>query len=160
MEFIILNPILSISASAGVLILILLIWIIRLEIKTRRLSRGQSGVSLEEAIMSFEKDLSENRNFRKELEVYLTEMEKRMKTAVRAVETIRFDAFKGTGSGGRQSFSTALINEDGDGVILSSLHSRDRVSVFAKPVLGCKSTYELTEEEKHVLTEAQKSCKV
>jgi hypothetical protein len=38
------------------------------------------------------------------------------------------------------------------GVALSSLYSRERMSVFAKPIKNHKSEYELTTEEKEVLS--------
>lgn len=78
-------------------------------------------------------------------------MNKKIARSAQSVETIRFNPFKGTGSGGNQSFATAILNENGDGVILSSLYSSDRVSIFAKPVAKLTSTHELTEEEAHAL---------
>ena len=40
-----------------------------------------------------------------------------------------------------------MLNEEGNGVVLSSLYSRERMSIFAKPIKNGKSEYELTEEE-------------
>jgi len=48
-----------------------------------------------------------------------------------------------------------MVNENGDGVVLSSLYSRERMSIFAKPVKNGKSEYELTTEEKEVLEKAK-----
>jgi hypothetical protein len=48
-----------------------------------------------------------------------------------------------------------MLNEEGDGVVLSSLYSRERMSVFAKPIKNKKSEYELTVEEKAVLDQAE-----
>ena len=48
-----------------------------------------------------------------------------------------------------------MVNEDGDGVVFSSLYSRERMSVFAKPIKNGKSEYELTSEEKNVLDKAK-----
>ena len=70
---------------------------------------------------------------------------------------IRYKAFEVNGSS--QSFSIALLNEKGNGVIISSLHSRDRVSTFAKPVIDYKSEHDLTEEEKSVIGDAKKEHK-
>jgi Protein of unknown function (DUF4446) len=75
-----------------------------------------------------------------------------VKDSVRKVKTVRFNPFAGTGVGGNQSFSTALLNEHGDGVIISALHSRERVAVFAKPISNYQSEYELTAEEKSLLS--------
>ena len=70
------------------------------------------------------------------------------------VKIMRFNPFKDVG--GNQSFAVAVINEDGDGVVLSSLYSRERMSVFAKPIIKGQSDIELSTEEKTVIEEAQK----
>ena len=56
-----------------------------------------------------------------------------------------------------QSFAVALLSENGDGAVLSSLYARDRMSVFAKPVKNFSSEFEMTEEEKEVLARARRS---
>ena len=48
-----------------------------------------------------------------------------------------------------------MLNEEGDGVVFSSLYSRERMSVFAKPIKNNKSEYELTSEEKEALKKAE-----
>jgi hypothetical protein len=45
---------------------------------------------------------------------------------------VRFDAFDDTGGG--QSFALALLDEDGDGLILTSLHSRQSTRLYVKGV--------------------------
>ena len=67
---------------------------------------------------------------------------------------MRFNPFKDVG--GNQSFAIAIVNEDGDGIVLSSLYSRERMSVFAKQIKKGISEVELTEEEKIIVVEAQK----
>ena len=80
------------------------------------------------------------------------------KESIRNVEMLRFNPFEEQGS--NQSFSASLINENGEGLILSSLYGRDRVSFFAKPVSLFKSSYELSVEEKTVLEKTkQKNAK-
>jgi hypothetical protein len=81
-------------------------------------------------------------------------VEKRLKKSVQAVHTVRFNPFKGTGEGGNQSFATAFLTEDGDGVIISSLYSREHVSVFGKPVKKLVSEHTLSDEEKEALDTA------
>jgi hypothetical protein len=141
----------------GVVILILLAWIIRLEIKLRRFLVGSGARNLEDSLKSLTSDMSDFSDFRKDLEEYLTQVEKRLRRSMQAVHTLRFNPFKGTGSGGNQSFATVIVNEDGDGVILSSLYSRDHVSVFSKPVKNHTSEFELSEEEQEALARAKQS---
>lgn len=142
-------------AGLGGLVLLLL-WNIRLEIKIHRLLAGKNGSSLEDSIVGLGKRQEIVEQFKREMENYLTNVEKRLRGAVRGVGTVRFNPFKGDGSGGNQSFATALLTEEGDGVILSSLYARDRVSVFAKPIVKHTSPHELTEEENAALEDAKK----
>lgn len=143
-----------------VIILMLIIFLIRMEIRLKRLSRGQGKFNLEDAIKSIEKDIGELGKFRGEVENYLTLVEKRLKKSIQGVSNISFSAFKGLDSGGNQSFATAFINEKGDGIVISTLHARDRVNVFAKEIKDLKCHLSLTEEEKSALTQATKSCKL
>jgi hypothetical protein len=100
-------------------------------------------------------DIEKMHHFQKESLAYFEEIEDRLSRSIQAVKTVRFNPFKGTGEGGNQSFSTAFINENGDGVVISSLYSRDRVSIFSKPIAEFQSEFELTEEERGVVDEAK-----
>jgi len=125
--------------------------------RVNRLLRGKNTMTIEESIIELAKELDTLTDFKEESEKYLELVEKRLRKSTQAIETRRFNAFKGTGSGGNQSFACAFINENGDGLILSSLYSSDRMSVFAKPVQKYVSAFELTEEEQHALETAKDS---
>lgn len=142
---------LIISYALIVCVLILIGWIIRLEIKINRLLLGKNSRSLEDSIVESHKNLEKLNQFQREVIEHFVNVEKRLGRSVQAVETIRFNPFKGTGEGGNQSFSTSFVSENGNGVVISSLYSRDRVSVFSKPLEKFGSTFELTEEEKEVI---------
>ena len=86
---------------------------------------------------------------------YLKTINQKLQKSIRGVETVRFNPFKDSGS--NQSFATAFLNEEGDGVVISSLYSRERVSIFAKPVKHLVSSYELSEEERGALQNAKDS---
>lgn len=120
-----------------------------------RLLRGNNTITIEDSIIELAKELDTLAEFKSEAEKYFAVIERRLRKSVQAIETKRFNPFKGTGAGGNQSFASAFVNELGDGLILSSLYSSDRVSVFAKPVQKFKSQYELTEEEEQALTDAE-----
>lgn len=139
---------------------ILTVLVIHLEIKVSRLLSGKDGRSLEDSILHIKKGLHEQENFQKEMEKYLTLVEKRLGRSIRSVETVRFNAFKGTGSGGNQSFATAYLNEKGDGVVISTLCARERVGVFSKPLTAYKSDFELSPEELEAISKAKKALTV
>ena len=143
--------------GVAIIILLLLFSIIRLEITLRKLLKGKTG--------SLDDTLSEMRNNIEYLKKYSegatkhfgTIDDRKMKKTISGNETVRFNPWKGDGSGSNQSFATALVNSEGDGVVISSLYSRDHISVFSKPVKGMKSEYELSAEEKTALQKAKES---
>ncbi len=143
-----------------VTIFVLIIWNIRVEVKLRRLLSGRDSRSLEDTIVHIKEGHDELHIFRKEIEKYLTSVEKRLIRSVQGVETIRFNPFKGMGTGGNQSFSTVFLDESGNGVVLSTLHARDRMSFFSKPIVNFSSTHELTNEEKEVIEKVRSSMKI
>ena len=141
----------------GTLLVLLILWVLRLELKLRNILKGGDGKSLEQSIIASKRDIEQLESFRKSIESYLQNVEKRLKQSIQGIETIRFNPFKGEGVGGNQSFATAFLNEDGNGVILSSLYARERVSIFSKPIKKYASEFELTEEEKKAMEGARNS---
>ncbi len=73
--------------------------------------------------------------------------------ALRHVAVVRYDAFGDMG--GRLSFSAALVDDAGDGIVLSSIHARGESRTYAKGVVGGKSDAKLTPEEQQALAAAR-----
>ena len=145
------NPLLLAVALLCVVTIVLLVLVIIMYMKLRRFLVGIDSKHIGDSLTLVSGGLKELQSFRKELEEYLTTVEKRLKKSVQSVNTVRFNPFKGTGGGGNQSFATAFLNEEGDGVVISSLYSRDHVSIFSKPVKKRVSEYELSDEEKEAI---------
>ncbi len=134
-------------------------YVVYLHNKLKKFLIGSSSNNLDDSITSINNSINELEKSKTEIENYLTTVEKRLKKSVQAVHTVRFNPFKGTGSGSNQSFATVFLSEDNDGVIISSLYSREHVSVYSKPIKKGSSEYEFSEEEKTALLEAQKLVK-
>ena len=73
--------------------------------------------------------------------------------ALRHVAVVRYDAFGDMG--GRLSFSAAIIDDTGDGVVLSSIHGRGESRTYAKGVVGGDADATLTPEERQALAAAR-----
>ncbi len=130
------------------------VWLFIVERRLRKLLGGKDAKSLEGVIGTLGEDIRALENFRAETKAYLATSETRLRRSIQGVETIRFNAFQGNGEGGNQSFAVAILSENGDGAVISSLYARDRQSVFAKPVKNFVSINELTEEEKMAIKQA------
>ena len=72
--------------------------------------------------------------------------------AVRHVGLVRYDAFEDVG--GRLSFSCALLDDHANGVVVTSINGRQDTRVYAKPVTGGKSGYNLSIEEEEAIRQA------
>lgn len=127
--------------------------------KIKQLLGGTNAKNIEEALGQTKKELDRFEKFRSEINKYLQSVEKRLRRSVQSVETIRFNPFKGTGDGGNQSFSMSLVDENGDGAVVSSLYSRERISIFSKPIKNFNSEFELSEEERKVVGHSQGKIK-
>jgi hypothetical protein len=145
------DPLIISIGFLSIALIILAIWIVILERRINRLLSGKSGESLEGTIAQNSASIQELFHFRDEMKAELSKLDARIKTKIQGARTKRFNPFAGTGTGGNQSFATALLDETGNGVVLSTLYSREKVSIFAKPIKNRESEFELTEEEKEVL---------
>ena len=76
-------------------------------------------------------------------------MREQMKGCVQKGKLMRYNAFADTGSD--LSYSLSLLDENNNGVVLSSIYGREDNRTYAKPIENGKSTYNLSEEEKKVL---------
>lgn len=75
---------------------------------------------------------------------------------IRGVGIVRYNAFDGVG--GDQSFSVALVDGNGRGAVLTGLHVRDEVRVYAKPLENWRSSYSLSADEQRALSQARQSA--
>jgi hypothetical protein len=80
------------------------------------------------------------------------ELEAVLRRAVQRVGVVRFNPFPD--AGGDQSFAIALLDAEGTGIVVSSLHGRTNTRVFAKPVSGGRSKHALSAEEQDAIERA------
>jgi len=102
--------------------------------------------------------LNKVKGLEEKVEKILEEMEKTKKEqrfSVQKVGIIRFNPFSEVG--GDQSFSVALLNEKDDGIVITSLYTRQENRVYGKPIKNGQSEYTLSEEEKQAIEKAKNS---
>jgi hypothetical protein len=75
------------------------------------------------------------------------------KLHIQKVGLVRFNPFKELG--GDHSFSLAILDGEGSGVVITSLHARDRTRVYMKKIVKGKSETEFSEEENKALAKAK-----
>ena len=129
------------------------LWAFNTEKRLKRFFLGKKAKDLEGTLEKLGEDIEKLKLAKDSAEKELSVINKKLKKSIRGLETVRFNPFPDQGS--NQSFAIGMLNEEGDGVVFSSLYSRERMSVFAKPIKNNKSEYELSAEEKEVLLKAK-----
>jgi hypothetical protein len=74
-------------------------------------------------------------------------------TAIRHVAIVRYDAFGDMG--GKLSFSAALYDDNGDGLVISSINGRSETRSYAKALTNLRSDQRLSPEEEDAIIEAR-----
>ena len=73
--------------------------------------------------------------------------------ALRHLAVVRYDAFGDMG--GHLSWSLALLDDGGHGVVLTSIHGRSEARTYAKNVSGWSSEQQLSPEEEEAIASAR-----
>lgn len=79
----------------------------------------------------------------------MEEAEGRLDGSISRAGVLRYDAFNE--STGRQSSSVALLDDHGDGVVISAILQREQARVYAKPVKAGSSELDLSPEEEEAI---------
>lgn len=87
-----------------------------------------------------------------DLEEFRTQRERQCPGCIQGIGIVRFNAFHDVG--GEQSFSLALVDGNGDGVVITALHGREESCVYAKPLQSGSSSYPLSDEERAAVVRA------
>jgi hypothetical protein len=144
--------------SAGVA-LIALVMVVVLAVRVRNLRRAQTGgpqgSGNEDVAGALGRHDGELAAVRRDLATIHTNTEhlrELLRETVSRVGVVRYDAFDDMG--GALSFSAALLDERGDGVVVSAINGRTETRCYAKPVVGGRSEHHLSREEEAAIESA------
>ncbi len=157
-----LDQVAAIAIGAAVLALIGLVLVIVLTTRIRRMRRqyvvlqqGDDGQSFLDAVTRQNDDVIQMRAEVASLASAVQTLRVDLADAIRHVAVVRYDAFNDMG--GRMSFSAALLDDAGDGVVISSINGRTETRTYAKGVKGGMSEADLSPEEVQVIGYARAS---
>jgi hypothetical protein len=83
--------------------------------------------------------------------------EERIDVAVSKTAVLRYDACNETS--GRQSSTVALLDDLDNGVVISAILQREQARVYAKPIVGGRSSLELSPEEVAAMEQARRGIR-
>ncbi len=110
--------------------------------------------NLADVVVRLTEELKYLQNKNKSLEEAQAKTAETLRGAFQKADVVRYDAFNDIG--GKLSHSIALLNDKGDGIILTTINGRQESRSYAKPVEGGKSSYNLSEEEEQAINKALK----
>jgi len=143
----------------AVVLCALVAWVVVLQIRLSRMSKqyarlmtGVDGQNLERILNQHVDEVRNALEIVSALDTKTRRMDRTLKHSMQWMGVVRFNPFRNTG--GDQSFAWAIVDGYGNGIVLSSLHSRENTRVYAKPLHKWESPYSLTEEEKQAIARA------
>lgn len=122
---------------------------------TQRLNRftsGRDSISLEQVMAQRFSEMRQIVKNEKQQNIDIKTINDKFLTTFCKIGLVKYDAFKEMS--GKLSFSLALLTENHDGIIITSMHSREGCFTYCKEVTNEESYYILSEEERLALNVA------
>jgi len=144
--------ILIILAILLVVDILLLIGILQLKKKVKIFLSGKKANDLEEVISEQLRRIEKSEDDIKDIRKWNEKLQGICDISITKVGIVRFNPFKDTG--GDQSFVIALLDSYNDGLVLSSLYTREGTRIYSKPIKKGGSSYNLSKEEEEAIKKA------
>lgn len=151
------SNLLYLSLGLGVLLLVCFAWLL---LRFRRLDKVRqqffsSGIkrNLEEILVDQNRRLTAQAENLESLNHNFKELQILNKDNIQKIGFIRFNPFDD--AGGNMSFALSLLNAKDDGIVISSLHSREGTRIYAKAIKAGGSESKLTDEEMQAINKAK-----
>ncbi len=138
------------------------LWLFALSIFMLRLLSHYQGlvkdVSKKDLISSLNHLVNKSESNQEEINAVKQTLEAEIKANREHLQKIGFKRFNPfTDTGGNQSFIVSLLDENGNGIVISSLHSRENTRVYAKKIEnGRCPDQELSKDELEVVKQSLK----
>lgn len=113
-----------------------------------------AGMNIEETLIEHIKRVNQVMEQNSGIKESLKDLEVRTNLSYQKLGLIRFSAFENVGSD--LSFSLAIMDDKDNGVVLTSIYSRESTTTFAKPLISGTSKYTLSAEELEAIEIAKK----
>ena len=133
--------------------IILLVRVGSLTKKYKAFMKGSDGHTLESTILSRFKEIDVLKEESKYTSEKLSIACETLITAYQKIGIVKYDAFKEMG--GKLSFSLCLLDDENNGFILTSMHTREGCYTYVKEIIKGESFVVLAAEERRALEEAK-----
>lgn len=143
---------LILSGSALLLFIITMIMQIQLNKRYKAFTALSNEVNVEEVLKSNQKMIKLLYAGEEDICNRLAVVDQRLDGSFSKIAVTKYDAFDGMG--GQMSAIIALLNDQGDGVLLHSIHTREGNHLYTKAIEKGQAIQTLSKEEELTLKEA------
>ncbi|QZY55073.1 DUF4446 family protein [Crassaminicella profunda] len=145
------------SASISLLLLVIICIqgarLSKLKKKYETLSNNREGKNIEEIIQEYYQKI-DNLDIRmNQMDALVERIQEKLLYSIQKVGLVQYNAFDDVG--GSLSFSIALLDEQNNGFILTSIYSRSNSVIYGKTIKSGKSAHTLSAEEMQALDRAK-----
>jgi Protein of unknown function (DUF4446) len=116
------------------------------------LKKGTDGESMVELVAEHIEEVRDNSRQVQDLSHKYDYVLDVLAGTVQRVAVVRFDAFEDMG--GKLSYAVAMLDDERNGVIYTSIYGRNENRVYAKAVAGGRSAHTMSREEEEALRRA------
>ena len=142
----------AVALVALILGLVLLVTTSRMRQHYRVLDAADGRASFVEVVARKAEEVEALRDDVAALAEQIRATQSELNRAIRHVRLVRYDAFGDMG--GRMSFSVALVDDYGNGFILTTVHARSESRTYVKEIRGGMAEVTLSPEEVQALEDA------
>lgn len=154
-ELLALIAVIFLAVMCAVTITLLIVTLCKLKKLRRRvdtLTRGKDTESMEDVILNFFERIESLENEENNTKSDIKEIKENLKITYQKTGLVKYDAFREMS--GALSYSLALLDKENNGVLISSMYSREGCYTYAKDIVNGKSKLNLSEEEAEALKQA------
>lgn len=147
--------IIGLAAISLISIILLIITLCKLKTLRRRvdtLTRGKDTESMEDVMLNFFERIESLENAEQRMHQDIKEIKQNLKITYQKTGLVKYDAFREMS--GALSYSLALLDKQNNGVLITSMYSREGCYTYAKDIVNGESEINLSEEEREALKQA------
>lgn len=145
----------AVAALLVICIISIIIILCKLKKQQRRLdalTRGKDAESMEETVLRYFEKIEELEAAEDKMHRDIRDIKENLKITYQKSALVKYDAFREMS--GALSYSLALLDKENNGVLISSMYSREGCYTYAKDVENGECRLNLSEEEAEALKQA------
>ena len=118
----------------------------------RKLGKGNN---VDELLRDYVAEVNSIKKDNSEIKNYYTKLDADIASCIQKVGLVRYNAFKDVGSD--LSFAIALLDGNDNGVVFNGIYGSESSNIYAKPIKGKQSSYQLSQEEEYAIEIAEQT---